>query len=180
MPTSPTPLRAALLVAALTLPGLSQATDAQRQAEVAQRGASVMPFALPATTHIFSSTPEGGVQRVVVKDPANAPQTLLVRQHLLQIQAQFRQGDFSGPSRIHGADMPGLVALTQAKPGEISITYREVDGGAELDYRTTHPALVTALHQWFDAQLSDHGHDAMAGHMHDMHSMHHPGDRPPP
>jgi hypothetical protein len=30
---------------------------------------------------------------------------------------------------------------------------------------------VAALHQWFDAQLSDHGADAMAGHMHHDHGV---------
>lgn len=35
--------------------------------------------------------------------------------------------------------------------------------GAELDYKTTDPKLVAALHKWFDAQLSDHGSDAMEG-----------------
>ena len=34
----------------------------------------------------------------------------------------------------------------------------------EIVYRSDEPRLVAALHQWFDAQLSDHGHDAMAGH----------------
>jgi hypothetical protein len=32
-----------------------------------------------------------------------------------------------------------------------------------------------ALHQWFDAQLSDHGPDAMAGHLH-MHEHAHDHD----
>jgi hypothetical protein len=32
--------------------------------------------------------------------------------------------------------------------------------------------LVGALHKWFDAQLSDHGADAMEGHHHDHAKMH--------
>lgn len=62
--------------------------------------------------------------------------------------------------------MPGLAQLKAAKPGEISIAYRDVKGGAELTYRTRKAELVSALHAWFDAQLSDHGADAMAGHLH--------------
>lgn len=146
--------------------------DARRQAQVATLGLDVMPFSLKATTHVFTKSRDGGMQQVVAKDVSDATQTRLVREHLLEIKTQFQKGDFSGPSHIHGNDMPGLAQLKAAKPGQISITYRDVDGGAELTYRTGNPELVSALHAWFDAQLSDHGADAMEGHQH------HHGDMP--
>lgn len=136
----------------------------QRQAEVAQRGKDVMPFSLAATTHIFTKTAQGGVQQVVVKDARDAEQVRLTRQHLREIRDQFLKGDFSGPTRIHGQDMPGLAELKAARPGQIVITYKDIDKGAELSYATSNGSLVSALHQWFDAQLTDHGKDAMAGH----------------
>jgi hypothetical protein len=138
--------------------------DAQREAEVSQRGEEVMPFSLAATTHIFTKNAEGGMQRVVAKKSTDADQVKLVREHLLEIRKQFLNGDFSGPSRIHGDDMPGLADLKTARPGQISIVYQDVEGGAELIYKTSDASLVTALHKWFDAQLSDHGKDAMEGH----------------
>ena len=138
----------------------------QRQGEVAKRGADVMPFSLAATTHVFTKSSDGGTQRVVAKDDADAKQVTLIRKHLRDIQVQFKKGNFSGPSHIHGDDMPGLAELRAAKPGQISIAYRDVKGGAELEYRSKAPSLVAALHKWFDAQLSDHGADAMAGHPH--------------
>jgi len=156
-----------VLVAALSLPAL--AADAQRQAEVAKLGADVMPFSLKATTHIFTKTADGGIQRVVAKNAADAKQIKLVREHLRNIRSQFLKGDFSGPSHIHGADMPGLAELQSSKPGQVSIEYKDVKAGAELTYGTADPKLVAALHQWFDAQLSDHGADAMAGHQHHDH-----------
>lgn len=140
--------------------------DAQRQAEVSQRGKDVMPFSLAATTHIFTKNAEGGVQQVVAQKSTDATQVKLVRQHLQEIRDQFLKGDFSGPSHIHGQDMPGLTDLKAAKPGQIAIAYRDVKGGAELTYKTSDATLVAALHQWFDAQLSDHGKDAMEGHAH--------------
>ena len=144
----------------------THSTDGQRQAEVAKRGTDVMPFSLKATTHIFTKSGDGGTQRVITKDVSDAVQTGLVREHLREIQRRFKQGDFSGPSHIHGNDMPGLAQLKAAKPGQISIAYRDVKGGAELTYRTSNAKLVSALHTWFDAQLSDHGPDATAGHQH--------------
>jgi hypothetical protein len=140
--------------------------NSQHQAEVAERGKEVMPFSLPATTHVFTKTAEGGVQQVVAKKADDAAQVKLVREHLQAIRAQFLTGDFSGPSHIHGTDMPGLAKLRAAKPGQIEIAYQEASAGAELTYKTSNAALVAALHQWFDAQLSDHGKDATAGHAH--------------
>lgn len=140
--------------------------DSQRQEKISQRAKDVMPFSLAATTHIFSKSVDGGVQRVVAKKVTDKAQATLVRQHLHQIREEFLKGDFSGPTHIHGQSMPGLVDLRAAKPGQIAIYYREVKGGAELIYRSKDAILVSALHQWFDAQLSDHGKDAEEGHDH--------------
>ena len=144
----------------------TRAADESRQAEVAQRGAQVMPFSLKATTHLFTKTKDGGVQQVVVKDVTDSAQIKLVRLHLRDLQARFARGDFSGPSQIHGDGMPGLAALKAAKPGEISFAYRDIDDGAEITYRTTDATLFAAIHAWFDAQISDHGVDAVQGHEH--------------
>lgn len=165
-----TPMLRTLALALVTaLPVAAMAADAAREAEVARRGPDVMPFDLKATQHIFTKKADGGIQRVVARRKGDSAQVKLVREHLRDIESRFSQGDFSGPAHIHGEDMPGLAQLRAAKPGDIRIAYREVPGGAELSYRTGQPGLVSALHAWFDAQVSDHGADAMAGHGH----MHH-------
>jgi hypothetical protein len=164
-------LLAAAIALGATLPGTAEET---RQGEVARRGPEVMPFTLGATTHVFTKTVDGGIQQVIAKDPADATQIRLVRSHLQDIRARFARGDFSGPTRIHGADMPGLAALKAAEPGAIVLTYRELPDGAELSYRAGSPRLVQALHLWFDAQLADHGADAMAEHPHRHGDMHQP------
>lgn len=149
---------------ALAMPFSAIAAATQQQAEVAKRGKDIMPFSLKATTHVFSKTADGGVQRVVVKNAADTAQISSVRTHLQLIRQQFLKGDFEGPSHIHGANMPGLNELRAAKPGQITVNYRDVDGGAELEYHTSSSAMVAALHKWFDAQVADHGADAMVGH----------------
>lgn len=145
---------------------MAEMAKVQREADVARRGKDVMPFSLPATRHIFTKTAQGGVQQVVARNAGDAEQVKLVRRHLREIREQFLQGDFSGPAHIHGQEMPGLAELRGARPGEIAIHYRDIEGGAELTYATSAAPLVAALHQWFDAQLADHGRDAMAGHAH--------------
>ena len=100
---------------------MAATADAQRQAEVAGRGKDVMPFSLVATTHVFTKTAQGGVQQVVAKKSTDTTQVKLVRQHLQEIRDQFLKGDFSGPSHIHGQEMPGLADLKRAKLGQIGI-----------------------------------------------------------
>lgn len=148
---------------------LEKASDA-RIKEVAQLGKQVMPFDLNQTLHIFSKTENGGVQQVIVKDPENITQITLIREHLNKIASDFKQSEFADPEKIHGKDMPGLEALRTAKPGEISIQYHEIPEGAEITYTTRDPNLIIAIHQWFDAQLSDHARHAT---MHRSHKMMH-------
>jgi len=149
----------------LVVPAASFANE-RRQADVAKRGAAVMPFDLKATTHIFTKTSDGGVQRVVAKNPGDAHQIHLIRMHLREIREQFANGNYSAPSSIHGNDMPGLGELRTAMPGKIKVTYRDLKDGGEIRYSAKTSSLVSALHRWFDAQLADHGTDAMAGHDH--------------
>lgn len=148
----------------------AKAASEDRLDEVAQRGSHVMPFSLEQTTHVFSKTDKGGVQQVIVKDKANAQQINLIREHLAKISAEFKQGDFSNPAKIHGNNMPGLDELRKAKQGQIKIVYKELADGAEITYSTDYPNLINALHQWFDAQLSDHARHAVSGHAN--HTMH--------
>lgn len=141
----------------------------QRQQEVAARGADVMPFKLSATTHVFTKTRTGGLQQVVAKNPGDSEQIRLIRMHLEDIATHFHHGDYSGPAQTHGDQMPGLAQLKAAKPGEVKILYSSVANGGQIEYLAKRPDLIAAIHAWFDAQLSDHGPDAMAGHDHMAH-----------
>lgn len=138
------------------------APSTARQAEVAERGRSVMPFDLDRTTHQFAKTNTGGVQTVTADDPADTTEVALVQQHLQQEAERFRRGDFTDPARIHGSDMLGLAAL-RGSAGKISVDYAATANGAHITYTTGDSALVTALHSWFDAQVSDHGAHATHG-----------------
>ena len=153
----------AMLLTTLPVLALEEASKA-RLDEVARRGAQVMPFSLEQTTHIFTKTEKGGLQQVIVKEIPNTEQVKLIQAHLSKVSREFAQGDFSDPARIHGEDMPGLAELRKAKTGEITIEYKELSNGAQINYSTDDPALIEAVHQWFDAQLSDHAQHAIPGH----------------
>ena len=129
-----------------------------RQAHVAERGAMVMPFDLERTTHVFEKQEDGGLQQVI-SDDGDDEQIALIRTHLEEEATRFAEGDFHDPAMIHGDDMPGLHTLV-TRHDEMSIVYSEIDDGGQIVYTADHPDLITAIHDWFDAQLSDHGHHA--------------------
>ena len=173
MRASNLPVRVALLLAAsatlatVAILGTLWATGAlafqeTRQEEIAEKGAEVMPFDLEKTTHIFEKTETGGVQKVVADDPNDAEQVARIREHLEEEAAAFQRGDLSDPSKIHGEEMPGLEEL-EAGAEEMNLRYSDLPAGAKIEYETSDPALVAALHDWFDAQVSDHGSDAEGG-----------------
>ncbi len=130
----------------------------QRRAEVAEVGAEVMPFDLDRMTHIFQDLEDGGLQ-TIVSDDGDTEQVRLIRAHLSEEAARFASGNFHGPSMIHGAEMPGLHALVTGHD-RLKITYSEIEGGAEVSYATEDSNLVNAIHEWFRAQIRDHGEHA--------------------
>lgn len=129
--------------------------DTPRQTQVERKSEGVMPFSMDATMHHFAPTADGGVQTVLVHD-GNAKQVALVRSHLRKEAAAFARGDFHDPASIHGGDMPGLKRM-HAGAKRIGVRYADVPNGAKIVYATNDPTLVTAIHTWFKAQVSDHG-----------------------
>jgi hypothetical protein len=121
-----------------------------------------MPFDLDRTTHVFAKGQTGGIQTVTADDPDDAEQVALIRSHLREEAAAFGRGEFVDPAAIHGMAMPGLAVL-RARSGDVDIVYEDASAGARIVYTSGDAELVRALHEWFDAQLMDHGDDARDG-----------------
>lgn len=98
---------------------------------------------------------------MVSRDPDDSDQIALIRQHLQHEAEMFRTGNYSDPIKLHGADMPGLKELKEGA-ARIKVTYAALPSGAEIIFETTDLHLLTAVHRWFGAQLSEHGADARA------------------
>jgi hypothetical protein len=146
---------AALAASALACTGRPQASAARR-AEVAARGATVMPFDLSRTRHVFLSQPDGGLQTVTANDPRDTAQVRLIQAHLQEEAARFSRGDFTDPMAIHGHSMPGIQTLREGAAA-IRVEYTPQNDGGRIRYSTADPALIEALHRWFEAQRMDHG-----------------------
>jgi hypothetical protein len=149
----------AQLMAAVVLICGSPASAGDRQEHVHQMAHSVMPFDISKTVHIFKMTEFGGVQRVIAKDPGETGQTALIQQHLQHEAKRFQQGNYSDPEKLHGAEMSGLKEL-EAGASRIKVSYTKIPSGGEIRFETIDLHMLTAIHRWFGAQLSEHGADA--------------------
>lgn len=154
-------IRASAFAAVLLLAPISAQAQTTHHDHTAHLGASVMPFDLARTTHVFTPTPDGGTQEVVSKD-GDPAQIRLIRQHLQQEARAFAKGDYADPAAIHGSGMPGLREL-RAGASKVAITTSDLARGARIRFATKDPQMVAALHQWFYAQVQDHGADAVLG-----------------
>jgi hypothetical protein len=94
-------------------------------------------------------------------DVVDAEQVQLIQHHLMMEAAAFQKGDFTDPAQLHGATMPGLQELRSGSR-RIEIAYRPLPTGAQIRFKSDDIRLITAIHRWFGAQLSEHGGDAQA------------------
>lgn len=154
----------ALLVVAAASAWYAFGRDHQTSADAAMaaRGQQVMPFDLTRTTHTFTKTGNGGIERVVVNDPADTRDLTLIRAHLQKEAERFRSGDYADPAKIHGTNMPGVNELA-AGAARVNVDYAVTTHGAQITYSSTEPGLISALHAWFDRQTSDHAMPGMGG-----------------
>jgi hypothetical protein len=154
-------LSVAALLTLMSLFSIVSVNADTQQEHVHHMSHSVMPFDLTKTLHLFKMTESGGIQKVIVRDAADTDQIALIQHHLQMESEQFQHGDYSDPAALHGTDMPGLKEL-QIGAHHIKISYTPLPNGAEITFETTDLHLLTALHRWFGAQLSEHGTDAKA------------------
>lgn len=156
-------LRYNLLTAILVMAGSQYAfadTGNQHQATVEKQSERVMPFTMDESMHVFSPSVSGGTQTVLVHG-GDARQVALVRAHLRKEAAAFARGDFADPASIHGGRMPGLRVMHE-RASEIRVRYSDVPSGARIAYAARAPAVIAAIHAWFEAQVHDHGSHAMS------------------
>jgi hypothetical protein len=156
-PGAPSKALAVLLLACAVTPVMPQTT----QEHVHHMSHSVMPFDMSKTLHIFKMTEQGGVLRVVAREAGASDQIALIQQHLKHEAEMFQKGDYGDPAKLHGAAMPGLKEL-QEGASRIKVQYAAIPNGAEITFETPDLHLLTAVHRWFGAQLSEHGADAKA------------------
>mgnify|MGYP001547498115 CR=1 FL=1 len=107
-----------------------------------------------SSTHTFDALPNGG-RIELVRDVDDTLGVRQIRAHLRLIQHAFQAGDFSTPEFVHMRTMPGTAVMTK-KRDAIVYTYADVPRGGELRMTTTDADAVAAIHEFMDAQRSEH------------------------
>lgn len=150
-----------LMAAVLGCPAGPAWAQMTRQEHIHRMSHNVMPFDMSKTLHIFKMTEQGGIERVVVREGGGNDQVVLIRRHLQHEAVMFKKGDYSDPEKLHGKKMPGLGELKK-RASQIKVSYTALENGAEITFETRDIHLLTEIHRWFGAQLSEHGPDAKA------------------
>ncbi|HYT89777.1 MAG TPA: hypothetical protein VEL76_13800 [Gemmataceae bacterium] len=150
----------------------SQQLDAARQrraeaahdsafAAVQARGEHAMGVDQYTSTHLFTPLPDGG-RIELQRDQMDSAGTRQIRQHMNQIAAAFRSGNFALPGFVHGREVPG-IAVMAAKRVAITYTVEVLPRGAALRLRSADPAAVQAIHEFLAFQRADHHASAHHG-----------------
>lgn len=117
-------IRPVIILAALHHTPPAGAQPAAHHEHAGHLGASVMPFDLARSIHVFTPTSDGGTQEVISKD-GDPAQIALIREHLRKEAAAFARGDYSDPTSIHGPAMPGVTELAQGA-GRVHVVFEEM------------------------------------------------------
>jgi hypothetical protein len=145
---------AACIMAQTTSPTPTGA-DAQRAAEVDQRGDEGMGFSHTMTGHHFRLLPDGGSIAVESDNPDDAASKEAIRQHMQKIAGMFSQGDFSLPMFIHDTVPPGVELMKRLK-NQIVYTAQNTAKGAQVRIVTRSPEALVAVHEFLLFQIEDH------------------------
>lgn len=132
------------------------------------RGQAVMGVDQYTSAHVFEDCADGG--RIVLDrdDGSDTTGIVAIRQHMRDIAAAFRAGDFAKPFEVHVEVVPGTSVMRARRA---TITYEATDRprGAEVRIRTTDSAAVAAIHAFLAFQRTAHhaaGHEAAPGGAH--------------
>lgn len=124
----------------------------------------LVPYAVDQAQEGFAKTTDGGIMHIAAKPGSDSKQIELIQQYLKQTAAEYSKNDFSSTERFHGTDMPGLARMKAAKSGAIKYQYKALPNGAQILFSTKSAELLSALHDWMEAQIKEHGHAALPEH----------------
>lgn len=128
------------------------------QSAMLERGNIAMGFDQYKIMHHFMATPSGGQIMIVGVDSNDADTISQIKTHVLDIQQEFSQGNFTKPFFIHAQEVPGTAVMAEKKD-MIRYSVEELDNGSILVLTTDDEELIQAIQQFMEFQNSEHsGH----------------------
>jgi hypothetical protein len=133
-------------------------TDLAMMKDMIERGNMAMGFNQSKIMHHFIATPTGGEIMIVALNSTDNNTIRQVRNHIMDIQKDFSEGNFTKPFFIHAQEVPGTKLMTERKD---LITYdiMQINNGSILLLTTDDQQLISAIHQFIAFQSAQHtGH----------------------
>lgn len=124
-----------------------------------ESGNIAMGFNQNKIIHNFKSTPTGGEIIITALDNNNDTETIKqIRNHTLDIQKEFSEGNFTKPFFIHAQQVPGTKVMSEKKD-LIKYSILQMKNGSTLILTTNNKQLINAIIQFMDCQATaHHGH----------------------
>jgi hypothetical protein len=123
-----------------------------------ERGNVAMGFNQNKITHQFIATPFGGEIIIAALNASDRETIDQIKNHVLEIQKEFSQGNFTRPFFIHAQEVPGTKVMFEKKD-LIKYDKLEMNDGSKLILTTKDRQLIDGINQFMEFQASQHrGH----------------------
>jgi hypothetical protein len=126
--------------------------------EMIERGDIAMGFNQNKITHHFVGTPDGGKIIITSLNSTDRQTINQIKNHILDIQKEFSEGNFIKPFFIHAQEVPGAEIMSEKKD-LIKYSIQEMNNGSSLLFSTNDKELVDAIKEFIQFQTRQHyGH----------------------
>lgn len=129
--------------------------DMTMMTKMMERGNIAMGFNQNKIAHHFAVIPNGGSITITSLN-SNDTQTInQIRTHIMNIQKDFSEGNFTKPLFIHAQEVPGTDVMTKKKD-LIKYNILELRNGSNLVLTTNDEELMDAISQFMKYQATAH------------------------
>jgi hypothetical protein len=136
----------------------SSSTNQHTQEAVLERGNIVMGFDQNKIMHHFMATSTGGRIMIVALNSSDSETIKQIKDHVIDIQYEFSQANFTKPFFIHDQQVPGTDIMAMKKD-LIIYGIEQLNNGAVLVLTTDDKELQNAINQFMQFQGIEHkGH----------------------
>lgn len=135
-----------------------QSTTDMTMMKMMERGDIAMGFNQNKITHHFVATLDGG--RIIITPLNGSDKQIIdeIKNHTLDIQKEFSEGNFTKPFFIHAQEVPGTKVMSEKKD-LIKYNIRNLNNGSSLQLTTNDKELIDAIMQFMEFQAREHyGH----------------------
>jgi hypothetical protein len=120
-----------------------------------ERGNIAMGFNQSKIMHHFVANPTGGEIIIVALNSSDVKTISQIKNHVIDIQKDFSEGNFTKPFFIHAQEVPGTKIMAEKKD-LINYSVQQIKNGYMLVLTTSDRQLIDAIKQFMAFQASQH------------------------